>query len=76
MVARAAFVALALVATAMAQDLAPVPSPEVALEMQQQAQVAKFTLVGQNLTTDEDTLPDLPAWPCNTTGGKVLLPAT
>ena len=67
--------ALALVVTAMAQDLAPAASPEeVAIEMQQQAQVAKFTLVGQNLT--EDTLPNLPAWPCVSTGGEVLHPAT
>ena len=39
--------ALALVLTAMAQDLAPAASPEaMALEVQQQAQVAKFTLAG------------------------------
>lgn len=68
--------ALALVATAMAQDLAPAASPEaVTLEMQQQEQVAKFTLVGQNLTSDGDTLPNLPAWPCVNTGGNVTYPS-
>ena len=72
----AALVALTLVVTAMAQDLAPAASPaDVALEMQQEAQVAKFTLAGQNLTSDEDTLPNLPAWPCVSTGGKVLHPS-
>eukprot|EP00891_Asterochloris_glomerata_P000360 jgi/Astpho2/360/fgenesh1_pg.00010_%23_93_t len=76
MVAGTAFVALALVATAMAQDLAPAASPEaVTLEMQQQAQVAKFTLVGQNLTSDGDTLPNPPAWPCVNTDSGYSVPA-
>ena len=68
--------ALALVVTAMAQNLAPAASPEeVALEMQQQAQVAKFTLAGQNLNSDEDPLPNLPVFPCVSTGGKPLRPS-
>ena len=76
MVAGAAFVALALVVTAMAQNLAPAASPEeVALEMQQQAQVAKFTLAGQNLNSNEDPLPNLPAFPCVSTGGRLHRPS-